>query len=140
MLLEQPIQWNDTTDKEKTLDYVFEHQHSTKVNDAMLRQYGAHQDHFLGLTPNVFFAYDLEYGRQVWRRFFDAGTLHFETKEQKIDGTLIWLEGDYICLYDQQGRIPGHFGIQRDVSDRKRAEASLQRQQKFLRSVIDIPP
>src|SRR6185369_12270304 len=51
MMLDKPIRWDDSTDKESVLDYVFEHQRMTKINDAMLGQYGASADQFLGRTP-----------------------------------------------------------------------------------------
>ena len=38
-------------DKEQLLDYVFAHQRITKVNDAMLAQYAATREGFIGLTP-----------------------------------------------------------------------------------------
>ena len=71
MMLEEPVRWDDTVDKDQVLDYVFAHQHITKVNDAMLAQYGATRGQYLGLTPNDLFAHDIEYGKQVWRDFFD---------------------------------------------------------------------
>lgn len=125
MMLDQPIRWDNTTDKEQALDYVFAHQRMTSVNDAMLAQYGASREQFLGMTPGDFYAHDLAYGRKVWRKFFDEGRLHIETYERKLDGTPIWIEGDYICLYDDEGRITGHFGIQRETTARKQAEEAL---------------
>lgn len=136
MTLDQPVVWNDTIDKEQTLDYVFAHQRITKVNDAMLKQYGTSREQFLGLTPNDLFAHDLSQGRQVWRQFFDTGRLHIETNERKLDGSPIWIEGDYICLYDAQGQITGHFGVQRDVSDRKQAEEELRKSEERWQLVI----
>jgi PAS domain S-box-containing protein len=98
-----------------------------RVNAAMLAQYGATETDFLGLTPNDFFAHDLPTGRQLWQEMFDKGSCHTETQEQKFDGTPIWIDGDYICLYTATGEIMGHFGIQRDITDRKRTEAELER-------------
>jgi PAS domain S-box-containing protein len=125
MMLDEPIQWDDTVDKEKALDYVFEHQRITKVNDAMLAQYRTTREQFLGRRPKDLFLHDLEYGRHIWRDFFDRGRLHLETDERRADGSQMWIEGDYICFYDTAGRITGHFGIQRDVTDRKQAEVTL---------------
>ena len=51
MMLDEPVVWNDSIDKEKALDYIFEHQRVTKVNDAMLAQYRTSREEFLGTTP-----------------------------------------------------------------------------------------
>ena len=125
MMLDRPIRWDETIDKEKTLDYVFAHQRLTQANDAMLAQYGASREDLIGLTPYDFYKHDLNTGRQVWRRFLDAGRLHVDTDERKLDGTPIWIEGDYICLYDDQGRITGHFGVQHDITQRKQTDTLL---------------
>jgi PAS domain S-box-containing protein len=125
MMLDGPTQWDDTVDKEALLDHVFNHQHVTKVNGAMLAQYAASEDNFLGLTPKDFFAHDLETGRQLWREMFDKGRLHVETFEHRLDGTSMWIEGDYSCLYDLDGKLIGHFGIQREINSRKQAEEEL---------------
>ena len=132
MMLDEPIRWDETVDKESVLDYVFEHQRITKINDAMLRQYGATCDQFIGITPAGLFAHDLRHGRDLWRRMFDAGRLHVESNERRVDGSELIVDGDYICFYDADGRITGHFGIQRDVTERKRAEIALQQYNKRL--------
>jgi PAS domain S-box-containing protein len=125
MMLDEPIRWDEAADKDRLLDYVFAHQRVTKVNGAMLAQYGARQEQFLGMTPADFYRHDLEAGRRVWREFFDRGQLHIKTHERRLDGTPINVEGDYICLYDAERRIIGHFGIQRDVSEEARLQAEV---------------
>ena len=121
MMLDEPIYWDDTVDKEKILDFVFSHCRITRFNNAILQIFGMTSDNFSGIDLNNFFAGAIEDKRQEWRMFYDSGHLHIESKEYKFDGTEIWVEGDYICLYDDKGRIKGHFGIQRDVTDRKKA-------------------
>jgi PAS domain S-box-containing protein len=125
MMLDEPIRWDDRADKDGLLDYVFAHQRVTKVNRAMLAQYGASEEQFLGLTPADFYRHDLEHGRRVWREFFDRGQLHIKTHERRLDGTPIHIEGDYLCLYDDSRRIIGHFGIQRDVTEEVRLQAEV---------------
>jgi PAS domain S-box-containing protein len=136
MMLDEPIRWNDSVDKEAVLDYVFEHQRITKINDAMLAQYGATKEQFLGVTPATLFAHDLAHGRDLWRRMFDTGRLHVESDERKVDGTPICIEGDYICFFDNDGRITGHFGIQRDVTERKRYSKRLMLLQHMDRAIL----
>src|SRR4030095_6060577 len=138
MMLDEPIAWDDSIDKEKALDYVFEHQRVTKVNDAMLAQYGATRETFLGTRPKDLFKHDIAYGRKIWREFFDRGRLHIETDQGRIDGTPIPIEGDYLCFYDEQGRIRGHFGIQRDVTQRNHAERALRQYNRRLQVLHDI--
>jgi PAS domain S-box-containing protein len=141
------VQWDDTVNKDKVLDYVFSHQRVTKANDAILAQYGRSQEQFIGFTPNDLYAHNraydkqgLAYGKQVWRELFDAGKLHIETDECRLDGTSIWIEGNYSCLYNSQGRIIGHFGVQRNISDRKQAEEALQASEIKLRTLIEAIP
>jgi PAS domain S-box-containing protein len=122
MMLDEPVNWDETVDKEKVLDYVFSHQRITKVNDAMLNQYRAVRDEFVGLTPADFFADDMETGRRLWRSLFDNGRLHIDTNERRFDNSAMIVEGDYICMYDSMKRIIGHFGIQRDVTLVRQAE------------------
>jgi PAS domain S-box-containing protein len=136
-MLDEPVHWNDTADKEKVLDYVFAHQRITKVNDAMLAQYGATREQFTGLTPNDMFAHDIAHGRRFWREFFDAGHLHVDTDERKFDGTKMWIEGDYICMYDSEGRITGHFGAQRDITEQRRAEEALKNSLSLVEATLE---
>ncbi len=140
MMLDEPVTWDETVDKDEVLDYVFSHQRVTRANDAMLLQYGATREEYLGQTPSTFFAHDIEYGKQVWRDFFDAGQLHIETDERKLDGTQMWIEGDYVCLYDEQRHITGHFGIQREVTERKRLVGKLEESEKQYRELVQSTP
>ncbi len=137
MMFDEPVRWDDTVDKEKVMDHVFAHQKITKINDAMLQQYGASRDQFIGMTPNDLYEHNIDHGREFWTRFFDAGQLHTETRERKLDGTPIWIEGDYTCLYDSQGRITGHFGVQREITDEKRAKEVLRENEAKYRTLFE---
>ena len=133
MMLDEPVRWDDSVDKEKVLDYIFEHQRTTKVNDAMLRLYGASAEQFLGRRTKDVFAHDPAQGRQFCREMLDAGHRHGESEERRFDGTPMWLDGDYICIYDQEGRFTGSFSVQRDITARKQAEHALRRYSQRLK-------
>ncbi|MBL9135071.1 MAG: PAS domain S-box protein [Verrucomicrobiales bacterium] len=120
--LETPQEWNENTDKDRVLDYIRSHQRITEVNDAMLAQYGASREEFLGRPVGQFFRHDMEDGRRLHRQLCDEGRLHVETCERREDGTPVWIEGDYVCIFDNQHRITGTFGVQRDITQRKQAE------------------
>ena len=136
MMLDEPVEWGDHVSKDEVLDYVFEHQRMTKVNSAILAQFNAATpEDILGTTPAQFFAHDLTNAKARWRGFFDRGHLHTETDERRLDGTPMRIEGDYMVMYDHRGRITGHFGIQRDVTERHRARETLQASREQLRAL-----
>ena len=127
VMLDKPIAWNDGANKEKLLKYALTHLRMARVNDALLSQYGATREQFIGLTPAKLFAHNIEEGKRILRALFDRGNLHCETDERKISGETVIIEGDYSCLYDPEGRIIGHFGIQRDVTEQKKAGETIQK-------------
>jgi PAS domain S-box-containing protein len=135
MMLDEPVEWGDHVDKEKVLDYVFANERMTKLNSAIADQFQATPEQLLGMTPERFFAHDLEHARKRWREFFDRGRLHAESDERRLDGTPMHIEGDYMVIYDDRGRIAGHFGIQRDITDRYLAAERLGASQRELRAL-----
>lgn len=137
MMLDEPVQWDNTADKEKVLDYVFANGRVTKANDALIAQYGGTREEFIGRTLYSFLSHDLTGGREIIRQFFDAGRIHIENEYRKFDGVPVWMEGDYICIYDSPGRIVGYFGVQRDISDRKKTEAALKESEERFRQLAE---
>ena len=136
MMLDEPIHWSEGAPKDRLLDYVFDHQRMTKVNAAILTQFHATTPgELIGRTPAQFFAHDLENAKARWRTFFDAGHVHVETDERRLDGSAMRIEGDYMVIYDDEGRIAGHFGIQRDVTDRYAATELIRASSEQLRAL-----
>ena len=135
MMLDEPIEWNDSVDKDALLEHVFHHQRMTIVNEAYARQYRVSLDELIGKTPAEFFAHDVDAGKAGWRAMFDAGHLHAETDERRMDGTPVRIEGHYLCVYDERGRITGHLGIQRDITDRHRAAEEIAESREQLRAL-----
>jgi len=137
VMLPEPVKWDDRVDQEKILDYVFAKGEVTKANDALIAQYGATRKELIGLKLNFLFSHNLADAREVIRRLFEAGRIHIECENHKFDGTPIWVEGDYICIYDSHGRIVGYFGVQRDISGRKKAEAALKESEERFRQLAE---
>ena len=136
MMLDEPVEWADHVDKAEVLDYVFEHQRMTKVNAAILSQFSVTDPaQILGTAPVQFFAHDLTDAKRRWRELFDRGYSHSETDERRSDGTPMHIEGDYVVIHDSNGRIAGHFGIQRDVTDRHRITEDIRASRQQLRAL-----
>ena len=104
MILDRPIDWKHTDDKQIALDYIFDHQKITKVNQATLDQYQAKEENFIGLTPRNMFSDKIEYAKTIWTDLFDTGSAQIKIERKKADGSIRYLEGDYICLHDDHGK------------------------------------
>jgi PAS domain S-box-containing protein len=125
-MLDKPIAWNaEGANKDELIEYALDHQRMTKVNQRMLDQYGAKEADFLGISVRELFKHDIAQARAITRELFERGQWHTETDERKSDGTPMVLEGDYMCLYDDQHRIIGHFGVEADVTESKRLRDEL---------------
>jgi PAS domain S-box-containing protein len=125
MMLDTPVHWDKDNPQDEVLDYVISHQRITATNAALDAQYRAKPNELLGRTPLDFFAHDVEQCRSVWRDFLNTGKLHVQTEERRLDGSLMWVEGDYLWLKNDDGAHIGHFGIQRDITQRIETEQAL---------------
>ncbi len=61
-------------------------------------------------------------------------------RETLPDGEVTWALTSKLPLKDKQGRIVGVFGVSRDITALKKAEAELQAERNLLRSLIDNLP
>ncbi|WP_048601412.1 putative bifunctional diguanylate cyclase/phosphodiesterase [Rubeoparvulum massiliense] len=125
MMLEDPVDWQHAEDTEALLDHILVNQKLVKINQAMANQYGTTIEEMLGKTPAQLFADHLSYARKLWREMLEQGRTHMITQERRMDGSIIWVEGDYICIYDEAGRFRGHIGVQRDVTEHRMQEEKL---------------
>jgi PAS domain S-box-containing protein len=117
------FEWNESVNKEAVLDFVFENMKITMVNKAMLEQYGAKDEsELIGLSTKDFYSHDIEYGKRGLKDFLDKGFLRTVTKEQNLSGQDIWIEGQYVLMYDDSGKIFGYFGAQKDITNKLKEE------------------
>jgi PAS domain S-box-containing protein len=123
--LDEPIRWDDEADKEALLDYGFDHLRITDVNRAMCEQFRAPREALIGTTPRARWGGRPAEWRANQRLLYDRGGCHMTARAARADGSLFEVEGSYACLYDPEGRVTGHFGIQRDVTDRLRMQERL---------------
>lgn len=136
-LCEEPVRWDDTVDKAAALDYLINHTLITRINRAMLEMYGLQAHEILGRPLRSFHEHDHGQAVEDLRQLLDHGRFHTETDERRADGSQVWFEGDYIVLYDAEGRVRGNFGIQRDITERKRWEEGLRLSEERVRALFD---
>ncbi len=136
-LCDEPVRWDASADKEEALRYVLDHTRIARINRAMLEMYGMTEAEILGRSIRSFHDHDLAVAREDMRRMLDHGRIHTETDERRANGSQVWFEGDYIALYDAEGRVRGHFGIQREITERKRWEEGLRLSEERVRALFD---
>jgi|GEM_PF-6956302 len=127
MDIDKPFVWNDSINKTKIIKRVFSKMKIVKINDSMLAQYGATIDDMMGYSLTDFFKHDMKQGYQVVNKLLDHGRMQSITEERKLDGTVFWVEGDYVCLYNDAGEVSGLFGFRKDITDRIRADQELRK-------------
>ena len=135
-----PILWNDSINKEKTLNEAMELLKVTMINDAMLKQYDAKKEQMIGFTMRDFFGHDLEQGKNALRDLFDNKHIQMETHEKKTDGSEVIIEGDYICILDEKSRIKGIFGAQRDITERYITTEKLIKSERQNKELLNLAP
>jgi|LGVF01.2.fsa_nt_gb PAS domain S-box-containing protein len=140
MMLDEPIQWNNEIEKDTILDYVLDHQHIEKANQAFLNIFGYSNENYMSKIPNDFCRYDIKKGRRLWYELFDLGKLDVITCEQGINGEDSWIDGHYFCVYDSDHRIKGYYGIQQDISDKTEEMIALKESENYYKNIFDDLP
>ena len=59
----------------------------------------------------------------------------YELEELCKDGSWVWVEATATAVYDREGNISGYHGVSRDISERKKAELLLKKQESQLRAL-----
>ncbi|HUS30953.1 MAG TPA: ATP-binding protein [Kofleriaceae bacterium] len=128
MTLDEPMRWSADADREALLDYAFDHMRVASCNPTMCSQMGAARETLIGSSPRDRWKSDAD--RRQWREkmttLFDQGRAAHRSRAPRDDGSYIDVEGSYVCLYDDEGRITGYFGTQRDVSAHRLATERLE--------------
>ncbi|MCS7225743.1 MAG: response regulator [Gloeomargarita sp. SKYB31] len=110
------------------------------VNRAWKQTLGYSEEDIAHLTLwDIIHPDSLEACQQKFQQLIATGTLPFvEVRVRTCNGETRLLEGSTSCSYDEQGHPIATRGIFRDVTDRKRAEAELARQNRRLQIFNDI--
>lgn len=135
MAVDPPVAWNEEVDKEAAIAYLLDHLRLTRVNQAMLDQYGARREDFIGRTPRDFFEHDLEQEKRLLRDIFLKGKHRAVSFERNQQGEEVIFEGDYVVLRHDNGDIVGLFGLQQDITARHQYIARIEDQNHKLREI-----
>jgi PAS domain S-box-containing protein len=73
-----------------------------------------------------------------WETLLSGQEVIGEIQNKRKDGMLIDIEGSSTPIHDENKNIIGFLGIQRDITDRKKAEEALRKSESSLRSAQEI--
>lgn len=76
--------------------------------------------------------------KEMWKKFQSRLLPDAEIRFMRPDGTIIWLYGQSVPVYDSEGRIRGYVGTITDITDRKRIEDAVHLANKKLNLMNDI--
>lgn len=113
-------------------------------NEGVRQVLGFEEDEFINqeIIPIIFTPEDLEKGTPT-KELEEAKTTGSASNDRwmrRKDGTQIWISGMTYGVYDKKGEISGYGKVMRDMTDAKRAEEALEREQVRLRAVLDNIP
>ncbi|GLH69479.1 hypothetical protein GETHPA_10120 [Geothrix rubra] len=135
--LDEPLRYDGEAGTAEGVAAALDRQRITRANLALAAQLGvakADLDHW---TFRDLFRHDPAAAPGDAAELIGQGHLRRELHQIRPDGRELWVEWDCICYFDGEGRISGHFGIRRDISERRRTEDVLRESEQRTRMLFD---
>jgi PAS domain S-box-containing protein len=122
-----------------TPDHILVQDHELRYEFVVNPQLGLTEQDMLGKTDYDFLSEsDADRLIALKRQVMQTGKpLHVEVPLTSAKGELGFFDGTYVPRLDQQGRSNGVIGYFRNVTERKRAEEALRRNEATLRGILD---
>ena len=135
--LDEPLRYGGEAGSTEAVETALDRQRLTRSNLALAAQLGvakADLDHW---TLRDLFRHDPDAASRDMAELLEQGHLRREIHQVRPDGRELWVEWDCICYFDADGRISGHFGIRRDITERRRTEEVLRHSEQRTRMLFD---
>jgi len=111
------------------------------ANPAMLEMFQFESEEEMMSVPAVDHYCDPTARDLMLKRLSEEGAVtNFECECRRKDGTTFWLSSSLRATFDQNGNVLYFDGIDRDITERKRAEEALRRSQEYLRRQFQAIP
>lgn len=135
MECESPVKWEEAENNEEAIDYLLHHLRIIRINDTMIKQYGAVLADFVGRSPIDFFKHDPDQGYHLLHSIYSNGRHHAISYERNAMGEEVIFEGDYQAMYNDKGEIIGMMGIQQDITQREQQQHAINLQNQKLLNI-----
>ncbi|MFB6082101.1 MAG: PAS domain S-box protein [Halanaeroarchaeum sp.] len=119
------------TDPEGVIEYV---------NPAFEEQTGYDREEAIGATPAILNSgeHDDAFFRDMWETLSDGAVWEHEIINRRKDGSLVYVDQSIAPVTDEDGGIERFVAVNHDVTDRKRYEQRLERQNERLEEFASV--
>jgi PAS domain S-box-containing protein/putative nucleotidyltransferase with HDIG domain len=116
--------------------------HITAWNRAAEKMYGWRREEVMGRTLSEILSYDLtdEQRQEARDLLTESMTSRSERIHRHRDGRTLYVESNTIALLNEHGRMTGYVSVNRDITERKRAEKALHQSEEQYRSLFEDSP
>lgn len=136
----KPVKWSSSKSSDKELDEILNSVKIIRANKPLAEQFGTTVENVINTNPLKYYGNDIKKIKPRWKKFLDNGFSHFTDYYNKEDGSKIYIEGDYYCLYDSNNEFTGYLGIQRDMTERQMVAEKLKLSEEKFRAVAESMP
>lgn len=138
--MDTPVKWDRGRSGDKQLETIMKNVRIVRANKPLADQFGLTPDELLKINAESYYGGKTPDAKKRWKTFLDKGSSHVKEYYYRSDGSRIFVEGDYYCLYDSKHYFTGYLGIQRDMTDRKNADEKLKMSEEKFRAVAESMP
>jgi diguanylate cyclase (GGDEF)-like protein/PAS domain S-box-containing protein len=113
-------------DSEALVDHILTSARLVRANAALGRQHGVARARLLGRSAAELPCFAGAKGRAQLRALLEQGSVHLVRPVRALDGRELTIDGRYHTLHDDEGRVLGFLGVQRDITHVRRLQDELE--------------
>lgn len=138
--IETPVKYDKNKLTDKQLEHIIRNVKITRANKPLAEQFGISTDEILNIDAKSYYGANFKDAKKRWKELLSEGHSHVKEYFQRPDGSKIYIEGDYYCLYDNENNFTGYLGIRKDMTERKSADELIRLSEEKFRAVAESMP
>jgi len=113
-----------------------------EINEAAEKIFGLTGPEIIGRVHQEVFNFEFTGTslRQVYRCVQDTGKWTGEVVYQHPDGRKIIIKANVSSVYDETGKKIGYVGVDKDITEQRKAEEKVRRSETYMKSILESTP